>query len=148
MKFNQARSAVMAYDNTSKCNVAAVKRLQVADQRLMCEIRPFTSDHTVKIKQSYMDGEDMVIIDPSLRVVCYFHIPTFTKPVSNQSKKMLRAVSTCRMNTHDEHQKYSRFCYQKYKQTNLFINISINTTIYVLAIAKSALIKYSKYCSI
>ena len=45
----------MAHDNTPECNTVAIKRLQ-ANRKSIREIRPFTSDYVVSIKQSYMDG--------------------------------------------------------------------------------------------
>ena len=71
----------------------------------------------------------------------YFQVFEFSKPAKpafNWSKKKSRAVSTCRIHVTNIK------IFKIYQQINLFINISINTTIRVLTIVKPTLIKCSK----
>jgi hypothetical protein len=98
MEIDQAGFAVMAYDNTKECNIIAIKRLRVTNWRTIRQIQPFTSDHVVSIKQSYMNDSEMVIIyekmDISLRDMTAVlseplkdcHIATICKEVSLSTK--------------------------------------------------------------
>lgn len=59
---NQARSAVIEYNNTRERNLMAIKRFNKIDKGLMHRLQPFTSDYIVNVRDVYFDKDNLVII--------------------------------------------------------------------------------------
>ena len=84
------------------------------------------------------------VLFPSLRGLTYgSRISNFAKPASNWFKKKVRAVSHGRTHVTNfkilEHQNIIYFLF-----IDIFINFSINITIYAIIMAELTIIKYSK----
>jgi hypothetical protein len=62
MNLNQARPAIIGFDNTREANLIAIKRLKRIDKRLTYRMRPFISDSIINIRDIYFNNDDLVII--------------------------------------------------------------------------------------
>lgn len=62
MNLDQIKSTIMNYDNVKQCNLIIIKRLKKIDKNLMCEMRLFTNDYVINIKDMYFNNDDLIIV--------------------------------------------------------------------------------------